>query len=72
MFPEQRKLTEEQFNEMIDGRGLSWPEEQVLRSTFELSHDNNFVASQIELSSHLALIAWQKIRGNPLLSRPLK
>jgi len=59
MFPEQRKLTEEQFNEMIDGRGLSWPEEQV-------------VASQIELSSHLALIAWQKIRGNPLLSRPLK
>ncbi len=65
--PEPRKLTEERFNEMIAGKNLNQLEEQVLRSTFGLSYDNNIVASQIELSSHTALIAWQKIRGNPLL-----
>ena len=64
---EQRKLTEEQFNKMITGKDLSWLEEQVLRSTVGLSYDNDVVASQIELSSHPALIAWQKIRGNPIL-----
>ena len=65
---EERKLTEEQFNKMIAGKGLSWLEEQVLRSTVGLSYDNNVVTSQIELSTHPALIAWQKINGNPLLT----
>lgn len=64
---ERRKLTEEQFNEMINGKGLSWLEEQVLRSTVGLNYDN-IAASEIEDSSHLALIAWQKIRGNTLLA----
>ena len=65
---EERKLTEEQFNEMIAGKGLSYLEEQAFRSTVGLSYDKGVVASQIELSTHPALIAWQKIRGNPLLS----
>lgn len=66
--PEQRKLTEEQFNKLITGKGLSYQEEQVLRSKVGLNHDNDIVSQTIEASQNTALIAWQKIRGNPLFA----
>ena len=60
--PSQRRLTEEQFWETIEGKGLNPSEEQSLRIEVGLGSDPN--SSRNIFSETTAVMAWQKIRDN--------
>ena len=61
-------ITEEQFHRMVDGHNLPRAEYEAARKHFELSCDEAFLASLVDWESY-AVMAFQRLRGNPLLCR---
>jgi len=61
-------LTEQQFEMMTRGKGLSNLEREFMRRSLHLPHNEELIHKAGEYTNH-AVIAWQKVRGNPLLSQ---
>lgn len=59
-------LTEEEFENMTRGRGLSEEEREFLRRYYGLPYNFDLV-SRLGTFGNFVIMAQQKIRGNPML-----
>lgn len=66
LFTPEGKITEEHFENIIRGKNLSEIEREFLRKYYSLPYNTDLV-SRLETFQNHVVIAWQKIRGNPML-----
>jgi hypothetical protein len=68
LFEAEDKITEEHFENITKGKNLSEVEREFLRRYYNLPYNIGLV-SKMETFQNYVVIAWQKIKGNPMLQQ---